>query len=95
MKLRERLTDMVEQVWDGCSSFIESLVARARPVSFCVISASDSMWFVDAHKFEVDRKGRLRFECWGREVAVANAGEWKRVVRGLSFEDVHEKPEAV
>jgi hypothetical protein len=68
-----------------------NLFKRRDPVSYGVKDGRGEMFFVEAHGFDVDRKGRLRFWKKGwlfkRLISVVQADEWKRILEGVSLED--------
>lgn len=78
--LRERFTDLFKQ---------------RELVSYGVKDEQGEMFFVEAHGFDVDRKGRLKFwkhgKLFKRTVSVVQADEWKRVLEGVSLEDFRGK----
>ena len=64
---------------------------RRAPESFAIERRDNSVTFVEAHDFIIDAEGRLVFyRRRGVCVAAYSAGEWTRVMRGLSFEDIEE-----
>jgi len=73
-------------------TILEHITARLAHVrqgdSFGIERRDGSVTFVYAHNFEIDRDGRLTFHLAGRGVAAYNAGEWVRVMRGLTPDDV-------
>lgn len=64
---------------------------RRPPVSFGIMDEQGGMFFVIAHSFRVDRRGRLVF--WERRglfrrlKSVVEAGKWERVLEGISMDD--------
>ena len=70
--------------FDGVKQAIEEAAA---PESFGVLDVAGNTWFVHAHRVKIDRAGRLIFtEGIGMIVAVAEAGTWLRLRRGLTQE---------
>jgi len=47
-------------------------------------------FFVEAHRFSLDRDGRLLFWKHGRLIAAVETGKWQRVREGLTLEDFEE-----
>ena len=69
---------------------IGTRLARSRlGDSFGVERRDGSVVFVNAHDFRIDRDGRLIFYR-SRNVAAYNAGEWTRVMRNLTPDDLQE-----
>ena len=58
--------------------------------SFGIERRDGSVAFVNAHDFRIDRDGRLTFYMSARNVAAYNTGEWTRVMRGLTPDDLQE-----
>ena len=61
-----------------------------KPDSFAIERRDGSTAFVVAHNFKIDFDGRLVFRRWFWNVAAYNAGEWLRVMRGLTPDDLKE-----
>jgi hypothetical protein len=66
---------------------------KLAPISFGIVSDTGHHFFVVAHDFKVDCKGRLvlwlrRWLVLRRVVSVVEAGKWERILRGITWDDV-------
>jgi len=79
--LRERFTDFVKKV----TRRIADLFA---PTSFSIVDNREEMYFVSAHRFTVSKSGRLLFWRRGVICAAVAEGQWRRVLKGITLDDV-------
>jgi hypothetical protein len=75
--LRERFTNLVKKA--------SNLFA---PASFGVVDDREEMFFVPADRLTVNKSGRLLFWRGGVICAAVAEGQWRRVLKGITLDDM-------
>jgi hypothetical protein len=78
---RERFTGFIKKAF----GWIISLFA---PASFSIVDDQREMYFVTADRLTVSKSGRLLFWRHGAVCAVVAEGQWRRVLKGITLDDV-------